>query len=119
MTAAADYFITTATARAACLDLDDAYWQAWRLLQGGCPCVEIRQVKRLADCWGPPTGDEGLLHRLAPGEHPIAPSGGYGSTATFPPYAWRRLHEAPPPIEHPATPSAPVIEEAVQATLFG
>lgn len=118
---AADYFIATATTTAPCLDLRDAYWQAYRLLRDGVSCVEILQRKHVADCWGEPTGEDGLLHRLAPAEHPIAPAFGTGSTATFPPYIWRWLHESPPPATAPSPPVAPpepVAAVAIQNALF-
>lgn len=98
----ADYFVTTPSSRQPVPTLEGAYRLAWRLLQGGEPEVEIRQLKTAPDVWGPPTGQEGLLHRLVPAEHPVAPASGHGSTATFPPYVWRLLMAVDPePAEEP------------------
>jgi len=110
----ADYFIVTTSTRQPMVTLGDAYRQAYRLLMGGASEVEIRQVRLTADCWGPARSEEGLLHRFVPAEHPIAPTAGVGSTATFPPYAWRWLQEVPqqpPPMVEPVV---PVVEEQPQ-----
>jgi hypothetical protein len=117
---AALYFVQVAhpSQRQQCPTLNDAYRLAWKLLQDGILVVDVFQHKLTADCWGPATGRDELLHHLAPAVHPIAPTGGHGSTATFPPYVWRMLHEAPPPVD-PDPPAPPAPEEFQQGTLFG
>lgn len=114
----ADYFIVTPSERAPCFDLGDAYRQAYRLLLAGVPEVEVRQVKLTADCWGPAKSNEGLLHRFVPAEHPITPAAGVGSTATFPPYAWRWLQEAPQEPAPTVEPITPAVEEPPQQLGF-
>lgn len=139
------YFVANQHGRSQCPTLDDAYRLAWSLLQSGASFVDIVQHKLTSDCWGPATGEDGLLHHLAPGEYPVAPTGGHGSTGTFPPYVWRFLTTAAPapapapvaawtdpalgepwpdepPAAAPPPPPAPVaapVVEAVQGTLFG
>ena len=113
---AADYFVTTPRTRQQVLTLEAASRLAWRLLPGGAGEVEIRHLKTARDGWGPADGREGLLHRLVPAEHPVAPAGGYGSTSTFPPYAWRLLMAGDPePAAEPAAePEPPQHEEPQQ-----
>jgi hypothetical protein len=115
------YFVETVHFRSQCATLDEAHRLAWKLLQEGEPFVDIIQRKLTGNCWGPATGEDGLLHHLAPGEYPIAPVSGHGSTATFPPYIWRMLTQEPPApplaVEPPAL-ADPVVIEEVQGALW-
>jgi hypothetical protein len=104
----APFHVITPTDRVDVLDLVDAYRAAFAAIGGGCPWVEITRRKTEPDCWGPPTGCEGLLHRFEPAVYSVAPAGGVGSTATFPPYAWRLLHQASAPAAAVEPTPAPV-----------
>lgn len=91
MTAAFYYVATPGTGRHKMASLDAAYRFAYRLLTNGAPDVQILQMKLTADCWGPATGEDGILHHFVPAAHQIAPEGGHGSNSVFPPYMWRQF----------------------------
>ena len=91
-----DYHLETGLQRHQAASLDDAYGQAVRLLLAGEPLVDIMQMHHVPTCWdicGINIGRGEMLHRLHPSSHIVKPASGMGSTATFPPYVWRRLPE--------------------------